>query len=478
MALIDTPSIVKLTPEQEDQLAQYLKDWQSISNKQPADRQAVNTALQTIYGAQRIESTPIIYCQSPWQFVVVRALLRLFATSQGPALRHTVRDALKDPVWSKASQCIEEHWADLDDLLSNRRKEGFENSTFLSDDFFNDLRSPIQSVLLEKLSQAAKTLESQIGIKAKLQLRSITQNPSQQNGRSMLIGGGLFGGRFGDRLALPPRLEQLIAGDIPKEMLAQCSAELRKQIEVAAIEFTKGMDFHPRRREPDSERINPSIDWLFNVSLEYMAMLGDLHDLATYGYVVEYLAPKLDPALEQYINNWSTLKRNLFHICCFDKLCLACEYPAVVKFNNQGRLHCETGAALEFRDGYKFHAINGVSVPADIIENRSSITVERIDAETNVEIRRTMVNLYGLQKYLEDSRAIPIDRNESGVLYRKDVRDDEPIVVVKVKNSTADPDGTFNEYFLRVPPYIKTVGAAIAWTFNMESEEYRPTAES
>jgi hypothetical protein len=476
MTLIDAPSIVKLTPEQESNLREYLRDWRSISDKQPVDRRAVNAALETIYRGLNRETTPIVFCQSPWQLVVVRAMLKLFSTSQAKTLPKALQESLKNPLWMKASERIEEHWATLDTLFSRRRSEGPGTSNFLSDEFFNDFQSSLQLVLQETLSKADKTLDPQMGISAKLQLRNLAHD-QRRNGQSMLVQ-DLFGGRFGGRSSLPPRLEQFMTAGLSQEMLGQCSGDLQKQIGDAAEEFTKDMDVRTQRRNGDSELMNPRITMLFNVSLEYMGLLGDLRDLPIYGFIVEHLAAKMDTSNEQQIRAWLALKRNLFHICCYDKLSLACEYPEVVKTNNQGNLHCDTGPALVFRDGYKVYAINGVSVNADIIENRSGITVERIDAETNVEFRRIMVNLYGLQKYLEDSHAIPIDKNESGVLYRKDVRDDEPFVVVKVKNSTPDPDGTFNEYFLRVPPYIKTVGAAIAWTFGMEDGEYRPSAQS
>ena len=51
--------------------------------------------------------------------------------------------------------------------------------------------------------------------------------------------------------------------------------------------------------------------------------------------------------------------------------------------------------------------------------------------------------------------------------------DDEPLVMVEVVNSTAEPDGTYKDYFLRVPPDIETARAAVAWTFDVEPERYR-----
>ncbi|MCC7529097.1 MAG: hypothetical protein IT342_11270 [Candidatus Melainabacteria bacterium] len=51
--------------------------------------------------------------------------------------------------------------------------------------------------------------------------------------------------------------------------------------------------------------------------------------------------------------------------------------------------------------------------------------------------------------------------------------------MVRVKNATMEPDGSYKTYFLRVPPYVATAREAVAWTFSFDSaEEYEPTEES
>ncbi len=50
--------------------------------------------------------------------------------------------------------------------------------------------------------------------------------------------------------------------------------------------------------------------------------------------------------------------------------------------------------------------------------------------------------------------------------------------MVKVVNSAPEPDGTFKDYFLRVPPTMQTARQAVAWTFGKESHEYAPVLET
>jgi hypothetical protein len=89
-----------------------------------------------------------------------------------------------------------------------------------------------------------------------------------------------------------------------------------------------------------------------------------------------------------------------------------------------------------------------------------------------------MIERYGLDDFLRDSAARKIQEDECGTLYRKEMQGDEPMVVVKVTNSTPEPDGTFRIYFLRVPPNIRTARGAVAWTFGMREDDYTPIVET
>jgi hypothetical protein len=124
------------------------------------------------------------------------------------------------------------------------------------------------------------------------------------------------------------------------------------------------------------------------------------------------------------------------------------------------------------------YAIHGVRVPADVIENPASVTVERIERETNAEIRRVMIERYGQARYLVDSGAQQIHADDYGTLYRKEIPGDEPLVMVKVVNSTAEPDGSFKDYFLRVPPLMERARQAVAWTFGLEERDYAPAIQT
>ena len=89
-----------------------------------------------------------------------------------------------------------------------------------------------------------------------------------------------------------------------------------------------------------------------------------------------------------------------------------------------------------------------------------------------------MTELYGQDRYIRDSGVKPVHADDYGTLYRKEVPGDEAIVMVKVVNSTAEPDGSFKDYWLRVPPTIQTAREAIAWTFNVDPKNYQLEAQT
>jgi hypothetical protein len=144
----------------------------------------------------------------------------------------------------------------------------------------------------------------------------------------------------------------------------------------------------------------------------------------------------------------------------------------------EGRLHCPDGPALAFADGHSLYRWHGVAVPVDVIEHPEAISVARIDAEANAEVRRVLMERFGEARYLQDSGALPIHSDKYGTLFRKEIPGDEPLVMVRVLNATPEPDGSRKSYTLRVPPTIETAHAAVAWTFGLDAKGYHPDVES
>jgi len=161
-----------------------------------------------------------------------------------------------------------------------------------------------------------------------------------------------------------------------------------------------------------------------------------------------------------------------------EDICVMSERPMQIHRDASGRLHCDSELAVKYPDGWGVPAWHGVRVPEDMILAPQSITVERIEKESNVEVRRVMMERMGYERYILESGATLIHSDEYGALYRKEFGDDEPLVVVHVTNSTAEPDGHFKKYVLRVPPTMERARQAVAWTFDVPEQDYAPLVET
>ena len=157
----------------------------------------------------------------------------------------------------------------------------------------------------------------------------------------------------------------------------------------------------------------------------------------------------------------------------YEKMCIVCERTSVVKQDSENRIHCEDGPAIAYPDGWSIYAIHGVRVPEYVVMRPHEITVNDIQQEQNAEIRRIKIDRYGQSRYLMDSGAKLVHEDDWGQLYKTELDNDEPLVMVKVVNSTPEPDGSYKDYFIRVPPTCSTALEAVAWTFGKEPSEYK-----
>ena len=164
----------------------------------------------------------------------------------------------------------------------------------------------------------------------------------------------------------------------------------------------------------------------------------------------------------------------------FTNVCILSERPCELHRDPRFRLHCEDGPAIKYPDGWCIYAWHGIRVDSRIIEKPESITVKEIDRQPNAEIRRIMIERYGMSRYLIDGNAKKIHSDDFGTLYRREFSDDEPLVMVHVVNSTKEPDGSYKDYFLRVPANIERARQAVAWTWGDDIDEfnYAPLVET
>lgn len=181
-----------------------------------------------------------------------------------------------------------------------------------------------------------------------------------------------------------------------------------------------------------------------------------------------------------------------------EHVCWISERHCVVKQDEDRRIHCENGPAIQYPDGWSVYAIHGVRVPSWLIERPDTITVKTIDDERNAEIRRVMIERMGRDRFVAESGAdlLHEDTDQIGfprLLWKCPMHDKAgDAVFVEVRNSSLEPDGSRKTYFLAVHPELRpllddnrlgspqamTCHNAVASTFGMRGDEYEPLVET
>jgi hypothetical protein len=175
---------------------------------------------------------------------------------------------------------------------------------------------------------------------------------------------------------------------------------------------------------------------------------------------------------------WVDISDNSSAIMCLEGVVFVCEKPHSFHLNEERNAHYDNGPFLAYSDGFSEYAWQGTLVPKLVVEEPESITWQLIEETRNAEVRRVMLEKFGISRYVDEAGVEPVHEDQFGTLFRREMPDDEPLVLLKVLNSTPEPDGTIKEYFLRVPPHIETAKQAVAWTFDLDPEEYDPLVQT
>ena len=102
------------------------------------------------------------------------------------------------------------------------------------------------------------------------------------------------------------------------------------------------------------------------------------------------------------------------------------------------------------------------------------MTAKHILKINNAEVRRVCLEELGYGRFLNQLEHEVIDKDGDYELVKVDWHAKErPIALVKVKCPST---GAF--YVLRVPLSVKSVREAVAWTFGMSKNDYKPEEES
>lgn len=448
-------AVERLSSEEESKMHAAAAEWRKIDRSDPADRGAVEKSISVIYSDLKLSKPSIIWCESHAQLVVIHTLIALLKIEQpaaGPSMQERLKPQLTDPWWKRTLDRALEEVNQIHELPTIKElKTGFELL------YGRNLTEAAVGRRSAAVSSIGTVLEGEFGLPAKIAVRQhLIQN---LHGNIPLVNDGILSG-FG-------QLNRTVFFDTaPGSWL--CS-----MVDQDTQNILK--DMTAPLSDQNRLRIAPGLGPLFPLLNGKINLLRVDDATAACAFLVENFHPAIEDSKRNLISSWRCLKQNLLDFEFFENVCFVSEAPITASTNAREQMHSEQGAAMVFRDSYELHFIDGVRIPASI---SSGVSIDDIEKEQNVEVRRIMIRRYGLEKYLSDSNAELIDRSEFGTLFKKSNRNDEPLVVLKVINSTPEPDGTFKEYLLRVPPFVSSAKEAVAWTFDLSPEDYSLAIET
>ena len=152
------------------------------------------------------------------------------------------------------------------------------------------------------------------------------------------------------------------------------------------------------------------------------------------------------------------------------------ERPARLERDNQGRLHSETSAAIEYPDGWGIFAWHGIRVSPEVILEKDRMTVQQILSEPNTEVRRAMRNLYGNERFMRDAGAKEISRSDKHGCRLLRIHLPGDRAAIQAVELTCPSTGS--KYLERVPPDVQDAVEALSWRFQIKPEQYAPEWET
>lgn len=508
----------------------HLDHWQNVFNNPSGQDKSemAEQAIKDLYAGLKKEAPAIFWCDSPFQLCVLPSTVTSIIESKGWQLLLEQMANAGLPGSSRWESCFDECWNGLATTLKNLDSKliGSEQILYVDDTVRAaarvKLKQLLRQVVIDKLplpgSLSCAELESgqneardfcksvsDLDIIKNLMSTNakVDQEAKLKLTANIVLFTNLMFGNVDPRLVYQfiPSAEKSTTAKQHDEASLKQAAEFKarcNEIEFFAtrafmlclnlIRFRR--DEFPQPPPPDSvasfvsntiesyrrsrEERRPHQNYFNRISIWFPYAATFL----PFALACRLINPDFFGSLQKDIDIWACLAEaaGAYHFA--NKACFVCSKPTFFRMNSDLRLDNADGPVAAWKDGYKVYAWKGLITDPDLIENKGSLNSARITAETNIETRRIMIDIFGEANYLLKAGAKVIAQDSYGTLLKLELEGDEAMVMVKVQNSTPEPDGSFKDYFLRVPPDMETARQAVAWTFGLQENEYGPIEQS
>ncbi len=217
-------------------------------------------------------------------------------------------------------------------------------------------------------------------------------------------------------------------------------------------------------------------------SLSFRGLSGDTHWTAFYQFFQEEGMIK-----SEFFDRWMQFMRSgMWDGILLKGIAVIYGRPEKIVFEPAGdrqgedrvrRLHCLTGPALTWGDKYNLYYIRGVQVHPNYVNKPQSITAKDIVDQQNVEVRKAMIELVGMERFLKlfNAKLVDQDTDAAGMprqLWKVTV-DDETRTILEVECPSKR-----DKHYLMMPADCTSCANAVAWSFGFQVPDYLPDAEA
>ena len=252
-----------------------------------------------------------------------------------------------------------------------------------------------------------------------------------------------------------------VAGLSPPKLIVRLASPLEGAIGAAILKDTRlgGAQVRDQVRDQVGDQVG--------------AQVGDAfygqHEAGWLGWASFFNRVCNIPGAEK-IEPLARIAANCGWVWFFSGAAIVTDRPRILSRDDQNRLHCESGAAVEYRDGFAIHAWHGTRIPAEWIENKTTLTAKTALTWENIEQRRAAIEIVGWSRILRELDAKVIDADgdpQIGTLVEVKLPDlPRPARFCRVTC------GTGREFAVGVPPEVATAIEAQAWMQGLALSEF------
>jgi hypothetical protein len=204
----------------------------------------------------------------------------------------------------------------------------------------------------------------------------------------------------------------------------------------------------------------------------YGSYCADAYWLSFYRFFHEHDLVKLSNT--QFHNLVMLCDSNVYDSIQLKGACICCEMPTRLERDEEHRLHSTTGHAIEWSDGWGFHALWGIRFPAELWASVVNKTIAPADVLRldNIEQRMAAMRFLGLDYIFEALPTKVLHKSSRGnTLFSIDGLTDGTEYALRYLCPS-----TKRQYVSFVPPEIgseKDADLAMAWKHNMTNDMYQ-----